>query len=113
MNLSIISPKIGLGLIKNRIEAQTNLTIKDFAIWFYNGYEHLKIDIVDKAMQNHELSIKEPKLTEVITSYITKKLDKKVTIDALCMEYKDSKICAYVFHTDKESGKKVKDTIKF
>ena len=51
---TLISPKLGLGLIKYEIQKQTDLKVKDFSIYYVKAYSNLKFKITDKDGNLHE-----------------------------------------------------------
>ena len=50
----LISPKIGLGLIKKQIEKQTKLIVKDFSIVYIKFYSSLKFHVTDEKNKKHK-----------------------------------------------------------
>ena len=106
---SLISPKIGLGLIKHEIQKQTGLKVKDFSIFYVKKYSNLKFKITDENNKVHEFPFIDEgnKLASIITHSIKGQLNTKLDIDAFVLSYIDKKIVSEIYYKDEKGEKTV------
>jgi hypothetical protein len=105
---NLISPKLGLGLIKYEIQKQMKLKIKDFSIYYVKAYSNLKFKIIDTEGNKHELPFIDEgdKLAKIIKLSISTQLNKEMDIDAFVLSYINKQVHTEIYFKNEDGIKK-------
>lgn len=111
---SLISPKIGLALLKNRMEVECKNKIETFSLFFHSKYTGLKfiVNTVDEPEVDKDYYYKDENglVSSTVMSMIENELDERVQIDAFKLTSGKVVSCT-VFYVYK--GKKEQTEISF
>lgn len=113
MITSLISPRVGLGIIKREIEKQANVNVKHFEILYHKKFDNLKFIITqDDKPDKLELKYYDEgdKLSTLINTMIRTQLDEDISIDGFKIETENKQIKASVFYINPK-GEKESQTI--
>ena len=111
IGLGIMSPKLGITLIKKQIEKQANIKVKSFSIFHHANYGGLKFNItpIDAKPLSITYEDENGSLTTVIKTLLKDKLDNSFILDAFELKWMPNEISCDIYYTDK--NKKISQTI--
>ena len=102
---SLITPKIGIALIKKQIEKQADLKAKSFDIIYHKDYDGLKFHVfTDDKKDPVKLFYPDNggQLAHIITTMIMAKIDINIELDAFVLKTNESDLICTIYYQIKE-----------